>query len=99
MDILDIDKFIANGLEVDDNGILTGNGIFRVDLLKKHLVLSDLINSLSCTPENTIAVGDSKFDKTMLGFVGCGVSLSCHEELKEVSKYQIDSLSELLHII
>jgi len=94
--IFDIDDFIANGLEIDNAGILTGNGIFRVDLLNKHKALPKLLNSLNCTPEETIAVGDSKFDKTMLHYVGCGISIGNTQELKDVSDYQIKNLSELL---
>jgi len=98
-EIFNIDDFIANGLEVDKAGFLTGNGIFRVDLLNKHTILPKLLNSLNCTPEETIAIGDSRFDKTMLDFVGCGISIRNHKELEDVSDHQIENLPELLDLV
>lgn len=97
--IFKVDTCVANGLEVDKTGLLTGNGIFRVDLLNKHKALPKILDSINCTREETVAVGDSRFDKTMLDFVGCGISIGNHKELKDVSDYRINSLSELLDLI
>ncbi len=96
---LDINMFLANGLEVYKDGYLTGNGIFRVDLLDKHLALKNMLDKFQCSRESCIAVGDSKYDTTMLTYVGCGIALGNDERLRNSARYTINNLSDLLHIV
>lgn len=63
---LGVDYFVANGLEIDADGYLTGNGILRVDLGRKEVALQQAANSLGCSLEQVASVGDSRFDLPVL---------------------------------
>lgn len=96
---LGIKYVIANGLEVDGGGFLVGEGIGRVDPLKKHEALAELLNKMRMKIENVMAVGDSRYDKSFLKYAGIGVSLRGDPELAEVSDYIIDSIGEVPTIV
>jgi phosphoserine phosphatase len=68
------DDFIANGVESDDAGQLTGEGILRVELLNKKLALDALLSKYSVRPERAACVGDSFIDIPM--FKTCGMSIA-----------------------
>ncbi|MFQ5710931.1 MAG: HAD-IB family phosphatase [Candidatus Geothermarchaeales archaeon] len=97
--ILDIDHFIANGLETGKDGFLTGEGIMRVDPLKKHEALEKLIHDLGIRLEDVVAVGDTKYDKSFLEKAGVGVAVGFDEELSEVADFHIESMKELPSIL
>jgi len=61
-----IEIWTANGLEIDDQGFLTGEGIFRVDLIEKHRALPNILDPLGMQFSETIAVGDSKYDVSFM---------------------------------
>jgi len=71
---LGINYWIANGLEVDAKGFLTGNGIFRVDLKEKERSLEELIRPLGIPSSDVVAVGDSKYDVSFMKACGAGVA-------------------------
>jgi phosphoserine phosphatase len=68
------DDFIANGVEADRSGRLTGEGILRVELLNKKLALEALLRKYSVSPERAACVGDSFIDIPM--FRACGMSIA-----------------------
>lgn len=70
---LGIEGFLANGLEVDREGYLTGNGIFRVDLKRKDLALRKVIEQQGGKMSEVVAVGDSKYDLHFLRAAGLGI--------------------------
>jgi len=72
---LKIDHVLANGLEVDERGYLTGEGIFRVEPYMKHEALMRLIGELDLTLAECVAVGDSKYDANFLKHAGLGVAI------------------------
>jgi len=72
---LKIDHVLANGLEVNERGYLTGEGIFRVEPYMKHEALKGLVRKLNCTFAECVAVGDSKYDKNFLKHAGLGVAI------------------------
>jgi HAD superfamily PSPase-like hydrolase len=72
--ILGIDEWISNGLEVNRNGVLTGEGIFRVDLIRKDLALKKSVETLGLSPAHIIAVGDSKYDVPLMRSCGEGIA-------------------------
>jgi phosphoserine phosphatase len=72
---LQIEHWTANGLEADENGYLTGNGIFRVDLMRKQDALSKLISHLGFSLAGTTAVGDSEYDFHLMSACGASVAL------------------------
>jgi len=70
---LGIEYWVSNGLEVDIQGNLTGEGIFRVDLIEKHLALKKLLRPLRVELSNVIAIGDSKYDIPLMTSCGAGI--------------------------
>lgn len=59
---LGIGVALANGVRVDANGRLTGEGIVRVPIHGKEKVLEGLQNQLGVRPEETASVGNSEID-------------------------------------
>ena len=84
-DELGIDHVFANGLEVDEGGYLTGEGIFRVEPRFKHLVLEKLAAELDISPKRCVAVGDSRYDVNFLKHAGLGVAIGADSELLKVA--------------
>jgi phosphoserine phosphatase len=83
---LSLDYIIANGLKVDKQGFLTGEGICRVELLKKDKVLIDLAEKIGVPLSEFIAIGDSKYDISMLKIVGFAIAFNPKdEEIKKVA--------------
>jgi HAD superfamily PSPase-like hydrolase len=77
---LKIKYWVANGLEVDSEGSLTGEGIFRVDFKEKEKALKELIGPLGIPFSNVAAVGDSKYDVSFMKACGAGIALvGCSE--------------------
>jgi phosphoserine phosphatase len=82
---LQIDHVLANGLEVDERGYLTGEGIFRVEPYLKHEALGRLIGELGITFSECVAVGDSKYDAKFLENSGLGVAIGGDVTLAKVA--------------
>jgi phosphoserine phosphatase len=59
---LGIDITLANGVRVDSEGRLTGEGIVRVPIHGKEGVLAKLQEQLGVRPEETASVGNSEID-------------------------------------
>ncbi|MGI0013132.1 MAG: HAD family hydrolase [Nitrososphaera sp.] len=97
--VLAPDDYLANGLEIDDEGYLTGNGIFRVDLINKQEAMKKILDRLSCPYSACVAVGDSRFDVSMLKSAGCGVAFKAEKILEESAHYRINDLRHLLEIV
>ena len=64
----------ANGLEVDEDGSLTGNGILRVELVNKRKALDDFLQRWGISRQRAAAVGNSFVDVSM--FKGCSLSIA-----------------------
>lgn len=71
---LGIDFVMANGLEIDANGYLTGNGLLRVKLLEKGEALGGLARRLSVPNEKIISVGNSFIDVSMFRISGYSIA-------------------------
>jgi len=96
---LGIDYVIANGLEVDENGLLTGEGIERVDLLRKDKAFINLVKQLGIDLRETVAVGDSWYDWTLLRCSGVGIALGNDPELLRTADLSANSIREIPFII
>jgi len=59
---LGIEVALANGVRVDSEGLLTGEGIVRVPIHGKERVLAALQEQLHVKPEETASVGNSEID-------------------------------------
>ena len=69
-----IDCILANGLEVDEEGRLTGDGILRVPLRDKGDAFLQLTKMMDIEPRDCVAVGNSGYDAPMLALSGLGVA-------------------------
>ena len=84
------DDFIANGVESDQSGRLTGEGILRVELLNKKLALEAFLAKYSVRKERAACVGDSFIDIPM--FKACGMSIAFNpmdERVRETATYVV----------
>lgn len=97
--ILGVTLVVANGLQTDARGNLTGEGIFRVDLFRKDVVLEKLLRRIGSRLDECMSVGDSKYDKTFLQRAGFGVAVGNDPELARVATFVIYGLSELVACI
>ena len=82
---LGIQHVFANGLEVDERGHLTGEGIFRVEPRFKHEVLKKLAGEFNLSLRECVGIGDSKYDVNFLKHVGLGVAIGESPELARVA--------------
>ncbi|RLF49941.1 MAG: haloacid dehalogenase [Thermoplasmata archaeon] len=81
---LGIDYVLSNGLEVEPDGRLTGEGILRVELNKKGDALKRLLSVLDVDPRRVAAVGNCDIDIPM--FELCGLSIAFNPEDYETEK-------------
>ena len=81
---LGIDRVFANGLEFDEKGRLTGNGILRVVLRDKSIILRELKKELRVEKKDCAAVGDSNIDATMFEECALGIAFNPKPESKEI---------------
>ena len=73
---LGIDIVLANGLEVDDKGYLTGEGILNVPLNDKGGVVRNLLKELGVKKEEAFAVGNSYIDVSMFRETAFGIAFN-----------------------
>jgi len=100
---LQIEDFAANDLETDAEGRLTGRGILVVEPFKKDSVLDKYLKRLGIPSEQTLAVGDTRFDKSLLKAAKIGVAFKedgrPDPELLEVATFIITRLSDVVSIV
>lgn len=82
---LQIPHVLANGLKLDDNGYLEGEGVFRVDPSRKWMSLRPLIDELGIGMEECVCVADSKYDLELLQRVGMGIAIGDDGPLAEAA--------------
>ncbi len=97
--ILGISHAVANGFELNRDGFLTGEGIMRVDPIKKHEALMKLSQNLGVELKDVIAIGDTEFDKSFLEKAGLGVAVGQDQELLKVADFHITSLKRLPFLV
>ncbi len=76
---LGIEVALANGVRVDSDGRLTGEGIVRVPIHGKERVLAGLQEQLGVAPEMTASVGNSEIDVGLFRRSRVGVAF-CPED-------------------
>jgi phosphoserine phosphatase len=59
------DDYIANSVECDASGRLTGEGVLRVELTNKKKALQKFQERYQASPERTVAIGNSFVDVSM----------------------------------
>ena len=96
---LGIEEWRANGLAFDEEGRLLRRGICRVEPSKKHLILRRIIREKKVEKKDTIAVGDSLFDISMLTEAGKGFLIALDGESVEPPVLRIQNLSDIFQHI
>lgn len=76
-----IPHVFANGLEIDEMGYLTGEGILRVSLRNKGAVVEALISELDLDPSSIVSVGNGEIDIQMFNVTGLGIAFNPHDQI------------------
>lgn len=85
--VLKPDIYLANDLDVDKQGFLTGRGILKVEPKRKGEVLRDFTRKFRLERGEVMAVGDTRFDVEFFSAAGVSVAINPPiEDLEEVSK-------------
>ncbi|WP_455368120.1 HAD-IB family phosphatase [[Eubacterium] cellulosolvens] len=96
---LGVKYVLSNELETDKSGFLTGEAVFRVDLLNKHEALEDYISGIGFFLDDCVAIGDSQYDKNVLQRCGLGIAIGDDSCLMEVADIVVKNLKEILTCI
>jgi phosphoserine phosphatase len=94
-----IDFVIANGLVVDENGRLTGEGTLSIELADKGKPLKQLLQENNVKKEESAAVGNSYGDAAMFDVCGLGIAFNPQDDIiRERSDVIVegDDLREIL---
>jgi len=73
---LGIDYVKSNGIKIDENGRLTGEGILKVRLMYKDLAVKSLLKDLKIPLGRVASVGNSCFDIPMLEITGLSIAFN-----------------------
>lgn len=99
---LGLTHYLANGLEIDSKGYLTGHGHHRVELQHKEIALQNVLRDLNVMPEHCIAIGDSHYDLSFLQYAGKGIAV-CSEPDPILKDYadivKVPNLKEILDLL
>jgi len=71
---LNIDAHLANGLVIDSEGRLTGEGILRVRLMDKGEAVAEAGKSTGVAKKDIVSVGNSQYDVSMFEKSGFGIA-------------------------
>ena len=74
----------ANGFQYNERGYLTGKDVWRVDLLRKDIVINKIMEKNHFKKEEIISIGDSKYDIPMFNLSGLSIAFDPKDE--EVKK-------------
>ncbi len=92
---LGIKHWTANGLQADEEGRLTGEGIGRVDPTRKDRAYLKLLRNLGVHSKKTIAVGDTVYDLRFLKTAWKGFILSEGLDFSEHGIIRIGNLMDI----
>lgn len=75
-----IEHIMANGLELDKDGYLTGEGILHVSLKAKGEIVRRLISQLGLNAKTIAAVGNGNIDIQMFQESALGIAFNPHDQ-------------------
>jgi phosphoserine phosphatase len=90
---------MANGLEVGEEGRLTGEGIFRVEPNRKDEALEQFAAEMGIGLKECVAVGDSKYDVEFLKRAGFGVAIGSCPALVSVADVVIKDFAHFSQLL
>jgi len=74
----------ANGFQYDEKGYLTGEDVWRVDLLRKDILMNQIMEKYHIKKEDITSIGDSKYDIPMFKLSRVSIAFDPKdEEVKE----------------
>src|SRR5208283_2696595 len=76
---LGIEQWVANTLRTDGSGVLRGGGINNVDPSRKERVFEEILSRFALDRKESIAVGDSVYDLSILKAARLGFFMLGHE--------------------
>jgi phosphoserine phosphatase len=79
------DDHIANSLECDDLGRLTGEGVLRVELTNKRKALQQFQDRYGIPAERTVAIGNSFVDVSMFSASALSIAFNPIDDMVERS--------------
>ena len=74
------DDYIANSVECDPSGVLTGEGILRVDLTNKGAALRRFQQLYGIDEMSTVSIGNSFVDVSMFALSGLSIAFNPIDE-------------------
>ncbi|HUI86051.1 MAG TPA: HAD-IB family phosphatase [Nitrososphaerales archaeon] len=96
---LGIERWLANGLRFDRDGVLMAKGIGRVDPRRKDLAYLRMLRRLGIDSKRTIAVGDTIYDLEFLRSAGRGFMLAHTTRVDSPEIIHIEKLTDIFHHI
>ena len=95
------DAVAADSLEMDENGLLTGEGVKVVDLQDKSIWVRKFIEQYGTTPERTVSIGNSFTDIPMFKATGFSIAINADEytEAAATVKLKTDNFADILDLI
>jgi phosphoserine phosphatase len=75
------DDFLANGVECDEEGKVTGEGVLRVELKNKRAALESLLSKYSVVRARAASIGDSFIDIPMFEASGMSIAYNPSDDL------------------
>ena len=95
------DDVAADGLAMDENGMLTGEGVKHVDLQDKGIWVRKYIEKYDTTPERTVSLGNSFTDIPMFKNSGFSIAINADEYTESAAtvKMKTDNIADILDLI
>lgn len=78
--VLGIYDIWANGFQYNEKGYLTGEDVWRVDLLRKDIVMAHIMEKNNLKKEDIVSIGDSKYDIPMFNLSGISIAFDPKDE-------------------
>jgi phosphoserine phosphatase len=75
------DDFLANGVECDREGLVTGEGVLRVELKNKRAAMEALLRKYEVPRERAASVGDSFIDISMFEASGMSIAYNPSDDM------------------
>jgi len=75
------DDFLANGVECDERGMVTGEGVLRVELKNKRAALEFFLAKYSVPRSRAASIGDSFIDIPMFEASGMSIAYNPSDEV------------------
>ncbi|MCQ2085804.1 MAG: HAD-IB family phosphatase, partial [archaeon] len=95
------DDCVADGLEMDSEGYLTGEGVKVVDLADKSVWVRNFQKKYGVSKEKTVSIGNSFTDIPMFENSGFSIAINADEytEAAASAKIKTENMADILDLI